>query len=198
MNDPLPVFVKPTADEDVPEHVRHAPKDSSNGASDLTHDDMMHAASATHMLTKPMWDMKPFSAMLAVVGIILVVFFALFVDYADTPDDADNYQLFIHVCIMIFVGFGFLMTFLKRYSLAAVCLNYITVRASRAALHALAYQSSAHFVLTQGKVSHPLSLTAPARSLCLSSWRPSSFLEPSSTQTLAQTCASSNWTSSSS
>ncbi len=33
---------------------------------------------------------------------------------------------YIHVAIMIFVGFGFLMTFLKRYSNSAVALNFFT------------------------------------------------------------------------
>jgi hypothetical protein len=33
---------------------------------------------------------------------------------------------YIHVSIMIFVGFGFLMTFLKRYSNSAVALNFFT------------------------------------------------------------------------
>ena len=31
---------------------------------------------------------------------------------------------FIHVSVMVFVGFGFLMTFLKRYSNSAVALNF--------------------------------------------------------------------------
>jgi hypothetical protein len=35
------------------------------------------------------------------------------------------YQLFIHVNIMVFVGFGFLMTFLGRYGYGAVALNMI-------------------------------------------------------------------------
>lgn len=33
---------------------------------------------------------------------------------------------YIHVSIMIFIGFGFLMTFLKRYSNSAVALNFFT------------------------------------------------------------------------
>lgn len=62
----------------------------------------------------------------AICGVLLVGYF-LFVDYADAPDDAEHYEMFVHISIMIFVGFGFLMTFLKRYTLAAVSLNYITV-----------------------------------------------------------------------
>ncbi|KAF5839978.1 hypothetical protein DUNSADRAFT_18138 [Dunaliella salina] len=35
------------------------------------------------------------------------------------------YTWFIHVEIMVFVGFGLLMTFLRRYSLGAVMLNFL-------------------------------------------------------------------------
>jgi hypothetical protein len=33
--------------------------------------------------------------------------------------------MFIHVSIMIFVGFGFLMTFLKRYGYSAIGYNFM-------------------------------------------------------------------------
>lgn len=35
------------------------------------------------------------------------------------------YMFYSHVCIMIFVGFGFLMTFLKRYNYSAVSYNFM-------------------------------------------------------------------------
>lgn len=46
----------------------------------------------------------------------------------EAHDDLEpaNCRRFIHVSIMIFVGFGFLMTCLKRYSNSAVALNFFT------------------------------------------------------------------------
>ena len=50
--------------------------------------------------------------------------------YTDVPSDPTQqvtqyYQYLIHVNIMVWVGFGFLMTFLRRYSYSAVCLNML-------------------------------------------------------------------------
>uniref|UniRef100_A0A6S8NBN1 Ammonium transporter AmtB-like domain-containing protein n=1 Tax=Dunaliella tertiolecta TaxID=3047 RepID=A0A6S8NBN1_DUNTE len=44
----------------------------------------------------------------------------------DVQDDITQYYMwFIHVEIMVFIGFGFLMTYLRRYSLGAIMLNFL-------------------------------------------------------------------------
>lgn len=72
------------------------------------------------------------------IQVIIIILFSLFVRYdTDTAQrrrnsikDADNmikdtYGMFQDVHVMIFLGFGFLMTFLKRYGLSAVSLNML-------------------------------------------------------------------------
>eukprot|EP00092_Neocalanus_flemingeri_P070836 GFUD01086976.1.p1 GENE.GFUD01086976.1~~GFUD01086976.1.p1 ORF type:complete len:496 (-),score=120.66 GFUD01086976.1:299-1786(-) len=72
------------------------------------------------------------------IQIIIVVLFALFVRYdpktaqrsPNSVEDGDGqikhtYPMFQDVHVMIFLGFGFLMTFLKKYGLSAVSLNLI-------------------------------------------------------------------------
>merc|ERR1719474_1684988 len=67
---------------------------------------------------------------------LIIIFFLLFVRYdpktaqrsesSVTKGDSqikDVYPLFQEVHVMIFIGFGFLMTFLKKYGLSAVSLN---------------------------------------------------------------------------
>ena len=67
---------------------------------------------------------------------LIIIFFLLFVRYdpktaqrsesSVTKGDSeikDVYPLFQDVHVMIFIGFGFLMTFLKKYGLSAVSLN---------------------------------------------------------------------------
>ncbi|PNH10280.1 Ammonium transporter Rh type A [Tetrabaena socialis] len=70
---------------------------------------------------------EPSLALLSAV--ILGLFFGL-ERYTELSEDAveqvDRYYMyFIHVQIMVFVGFGFLMTFMRRYSHSAVALNYL-------------------------------------------------------------------------
>ncbi|KAG2497748.1 hypothetical protein HYH03_004481 [Edaphochlamys debaryana] len=70
--------------------------------------------------------LKSFAATLAGVLCAALLAFALFTDLA--PEEAyvsHYYQFLIHVMLMIFVGFGFLMTFLRKYSLSAVGLNFV-------------------------------------------------------------------------
>lgn len=41
------------------------------------------------------------------------------------PAVTHYYGMFIHVSIMIFIGFGYLMTFLKRYGYSAIGYNFM-------------------------------------------------------------------------
>lgn len=72
------------------------------------------------------WDMqRGFPSVLSAILAALLVCFVLFTKYSDSIDTEEFYMYYVHVAIMIFVGFGFLMTFLKRYSLGAVSLNFV-------------------------------------------------------------------------
>jgi len=68
-----------------------------------------------------------FSIVGAIVQVALVIAFAICVDYNDssTSDSParDFYGFFQDVHVMIFIGFGFLMTFLKKYSYGSVGYN---------------------------------------------------------------------------
>merc|ERR1719369_1661837 len=82
--------------------------------------------------------------LIIIIQIIVMVLFGLFVRYnPDTAVRSDNstsppdsvreavslktasYAMFQDVHVMIFLGFGFLMTFLKKYGLSAVSLNML-------------------------------------------------------------------------
>ncbi|CAH2009114.1 unnamed protein product [Acanthoscelides obtectus] len=56
---------------------------------------------------------------LIVLQALLVVLFAVYVRYEDNYD-AMKYPLFQDIHVMLFVGFGFLMSFLKRYGFSSV------------------------------------------------------------------------------
>lgn len=73
---------------------------------------------------------------LLLLQVIFIVLFATTVSYTDTAhsvndkgkpntDVATYYGLFQDVHVMIFVGFGFLMTFLKRYGYGSVGFNFL-------------------------------------------------------------------------
>ncbi|KAK1889361.1 Ammonium transporter Rh type A [Dissostichus eleginoides] len=83
-----------------------------------------------------------FPIMALVLEIITIILFALFVVYddgkSDDPHDKasnksdskepmpmDLYPMFQDVHVMIFIGFGFLMTFLKRYGFSSVGINLL-------------------------------------------------------------------------
>lgn len=71
------------------------------------------------------WKDHLFSICAGLFQIILLVLFAFCTDYAAyvTNVISDYSSFFQDVHVMIFVGFGFLMTFLKRYSFGAVGYN---------------------------------------------------------------------------
>ncbi len=70
----------------------------------------------------------------AVAEVIILILFALFTEYSDVAKGADGatgedlkqyYAFFEDVNVMIFVGFGFLMTFLHKYAFSSVGLNFL-------------------------------------------------------------------------
>ncbi|KXZ48230.1 hypothetical protein GPECTOR_29g134 [Gonium pectorale] len=67
-------------------------------------------------------------SVVVVLAIVLGLFFGL-VRYTEFGEDAiedveRHYKYFCDVQIMVFIGFGFLMTFMRRYSYGAVSFNY--------------------------------------------------------------------------
>ncbi|KFP86191.1 Ammonium transporter Rh type A, partial [Apaloderma vittatum] len=65
-----------------------------------------------------------FSILALLLEVIIIVLFGIFVDY-DKDGDVTLYPLFQDVHVMIFVGFGFLMTFLKKYGFSSVGINML-------------------------------------------------------------------------
>ncbi|NXI42467.1 RHAG protein, partial [Galbula dea] len=66
-----------------------------------------------------------FSILALLLEVIFIVLFGLFVEYDTRDDSLTLYPLFQDVHVMIFVGFGFLMTFLKKYGFSSVGINML-------------------------------------------------------------------------
>jgi len=62
--------------------------------------------------------------LLLILQLVFVVLYAVFLKY-DEEYEARIYPMFQDVHAMIFVGFGFLMTFMKRYSFSGVGFNFL-------------------------------------------------------------------------
>lgn len=80
------------------------------------------------------WRRSKFTIFAICLQIFFIIIFGLLSDYSETAqpkrpepavDVASMYPLFQDVHVMIFIGFGFLMTFLKRYGLGAVSINML-------------------------------------------------------------------------
>ncbi|KAM6272262.1 ammonium transporter Rh type A isoform 2-T2 [Spheniscus humboldti] len=65
-----------------------------------------------------------FSILALLLEVIIIVLFGIFVEY-DTSASLSLYPFFQDVHVMIFVGFGFLMTFLKKYGFSSVGINML-------------------------------------------------------------------------
>ncbi|XP_074009125.1 ammonium transporter Rh type A [Numenius arquata] len=61
-----------------------------------------------------------FSILALLLQVIIIVLFGIFVEYDYTDGSEALYPIFQDVHVMIFIGFGFLMTFLKKYGFSSV------------------------------------------------------------------------------
>ncbi|NXH11126.1 RHAG protein, partial [Bucco capensis] len=66
-----------------------------------------------------------FSILALLLEVIFIVLFGLFVEYEENNAFPTLYPMFQDVNVMIFVGFGFLMTFLKKYGFSSVGINML-------------------------------------------------------------------------
>ncbi|XP_010080528.1 PREDICTED: ammonium transporter Rh type A [Pterocles gutturalis] len=66
-----------------------------------------------------------FSILALLLEVIIIVLFGIFVEYDTSEASQTLYPLFQDVHVMIFIGFGFLMTFLKKYGFSSVGINML-------------------------------------------------------------------------
>ncbi|XP_005528831.1 PREDICTED: ammonium transporter Rh type A [Pseudopodoces humilis] len=66
-----------------------------------------------------------FSILALLLEVIVIVLYGIFVEYDKNPSAIELYPHFQDVHVMIFVGFGFLMTFLKKYGFSSVGFNML-------------------------------------------------------------------------
>lgn len=67
-----------------------------------------------------------FVIFLLVLQCVFIVLFGVHAEYGLQKSETEFYYSFFQdVHVMMFVGFGFLMTFLHRYSFSAVCFNFL-------------------------------------------------------------------------
>ncbi|NWV88567.1 RHAG protein, partial [Machaerirhynchus nigripectus] len=66
-----------------------------------------------------------FSILALLLEVIIIVLYGIFVDYDTQSSNTNLYPYFQDVHVMIFVGFGFLMTFLKKYGFSSVGFNML-------------------------------------------------------------------------
>mmetsp|Transcript_3351 Transcript_3351/g.7324 ORF Transcript_3351/g.7324 Transcript_3351/m.7324 type:complete len:554 (-) Transcript_3351:542-2203(-) len=102
-------------------------------------------------------QLKRFSVSAYLMGAVILGLLLGFANYVHVPDyseeDVDRfYMWFIHVQIMVYIGFGFLMTFLKHYSCSAVCFNFFL--SAMMFLEAILCIGACHQVFWNAKQDH--------------------------------------------
>ncbi|XP_033126027.1 ammonium transporter Rh type B-like isoform X2 [Anneissia japonica] len=80
------------------------------------------------------WSRGKFGIILACLQLLFIILFVVFIEYDEEADAAklhsvssleNYYPMFQDVHVMIFIGFGFLMTFLKRYGFGSISFNFL-------------------------------------------------------------------------
>ncbi|KAM6464189.1 ammonium transporter Rh type A [Liasis olivaceus] len=72
-----------------------------------------------------------FPVLAILLQVIIIILFGIFVRYetknswSNPPDRMELYPIFQDVHVMIFIGFGFLMTFLKKYGFSSIGINLL-------------------------------------------------------------------------
>lgn len=100
-------------------------------------DDDYNAVSTPSGRSNVLLSEKSFALSASLFEAVCLLFFALkFASPSPKHNEADSattmnyYTMYMDVHVMIYVGFGFLMTFLRKYSLSAVSLNFIVAALS--------------------------------------------------------------------
>ncbi|KAL4099173.1 hypothetical protein PRIC1_006982 [Phytophthora ramorum] len=82
--------------------------------------------------SSPPTQEKDFALSVILFQAVCLIFFALKFDMpspgnaeTDTTSSLNYYPMYMDVHVMIYIGFGFLMTFLRKYSMSAVSLNFL-------------------------------------------------------------------------
>ncbi|XP_029647504.1 ammonium transporter Rh type C-like [Octopus sinensis] len=71
------------------------------------------------------WFRGKLSLMLLILQIIFIIIFGTIAEYKESEAALGRYDMIQDVHVMIFIGFGFLMTFLKRYGFSSVSFNLL-------------------------------------------------------------------------
>lgn len=65
-------------------------------------------------------EQKKLAIIVLFIELFCIIFFSIAGSYETTTMDSARYPLWQDINVMIFVGFGFLMTFLRNYQFSAV------------------------------------------------------------------------------